>query len=171
MRTLARTVAYTGSSRSHAHTRAARGRCTGIKTLALACTHTRSLSLAYGARSLALARSLSLSLTHPSLIGHRSTCRTVSAPRSTSPATTSPRAYPRVVTQRLAARDVQHHVDDLALLGLPAAGASCEAGVRTGDRELEGGKRETDRNGSAYPPCWWNSMTCWPFSPRVCCVF
>ena len=27
----------------------------------------------------------------------------------------------------------------------------CEAGVRTGGRKLEGSKRETDRNGSAYP--------------------
>ena len=27
----------------------------------------------------------------------------------------------------------------------------CEAGARTGGRKLEGSKRETDRNGSAYP--------------------
>ena len=27
----------------------------------------------------------------------------------------------------------------------------CEAGVRTGGRKLEGSKRETDRNGGAYP--------------------
>jgi len=28
-------------------------------------------------------------------------------------------------------------------------GRACEAGARTGGRKLEGGKRETDRNGSA----------------------
>ena len=52
-----------------------------------------------------------------------------------------------------------------------ASGNECEAGVRTGVRKLEGGERETDRNGSTYPPCWWNSMACWPFFPaRLLCL-
>ena len=37
-----------------------------------------------------------------------------------------------------------------------------QAGASTGGRELEGSKRETET--VHIPPCWWNVMTCWPFS-------
>ena len=43
----------------------------------------------------------------------------------------------------------------------------CEAGARTGGRKLEGGRRETDRNGSATSTLMVEyRMTCWPF-PRA----
>ena len=47
----------------------------------------------------------------------------------------------------------------------------CEAGARTGGRKLEGSKRETDRNGSAYPALLVEYDDVLVFLPRVCCVF
>ena len=47
----------------------------------------------------------------------------------------------------------------------------CEAGVRTGDRKLEGSKRETDRNGCAYPALLVEYDGVLACLPRVCCVF
>ena len=48
---------------------------------------------------------------------------------------------------------------------------ACEAGVRTGGRKLEGSKRETDRNGSAYPALLVEYDDVLAFFPRVCYVF
>ena len=43
----------------------------------------------------------------------------------------------------------------------------CEAGARTGGRKLEGSKRETDRNGSAYPALLVEYDGVLAFFPRV----
>ena len=47
----------------------------------------------------------------------------------------------------------------------------CEAGIRTGGRQLEGSKRETDRNGNAHPALLVEYDGVLAFFPRVCCVF
>ena len=47
--------------------------------------------------------------------------------------------------------------------------ASCEAGARTGGMKLEGSKRGTDRNGSAYPALLVEYDGVLTFFPRVCC--